>query len=553
MRVTGIAVLLALVVPRPTTAQAVPNARYVRAFGTLYTTTQLGGLVKAWCDERAPETRAATDTALATWKATYQLNDIEARAEAVLGAQLSALKDGVLARRASVFRSLDKDSRSPETDCRQMLAYLNRSANPERLHPGEFRLVAAERARTAANTTASTAPSATPAPPATRAGADPLPAGVPTVQGRGTVYSVAQLSALVSRDHRTAEARLKRMGPLTVQGTLETYDETRPDETVWLNTLNDGWRSTVSVLCYDLSFRKLYNANRRAITLRGTVRSVESWIQLENCQVVTDTERLVASTVSDSGGLRRLDIAAQQLRTAPNEGLRMADIEGVYQPTKLRYNPMSMLFEPDETTYLVLNDGWVYDNLSVSPHDLNVTESRRLEPQHWHRWRRRGAALELQTFDEFGRTDGKWEALELVARPTIGARRLNGVFVSTRSATAGLPGVGGATSIGTTSYTFRPDGTFSWTNFTQNFASSNTGTGAGGGSIAVGGAMIGPNGTSISAVGGGEDEGTYTTDGYTLELRTRKGEVFRFPIFSWDTGKYRNYLVINGTSYSPPK
>jgi hypothetical protein len=108
-------------------------------------------------------------------------------------------------------------------------------------------------------------------------------------------------------------------------------------------------------------------------------------------------------------------------------------------------------------------------------------------------------------------------------------------------------------SVGTTSFTFRPDGRFSWTNFTRMFASSTVGTGPDGATITAGGTTVGPGGTSSSSVGGGEEEGTYTTDGYTLELRTRSGKVIRFSIFSWDSARYRDYLVINGTTYSPPR
>lgn len=565
MRRDWLVVALALTLTCPAAAQVAQQSRYVRAFGTLYTTARLGGLVKAWCDARAPETRAVTDTALAAWQRTHRLDDVLSRATSVLGAQLPSIDAGVDARREAVFRSLDKDSKSPATDCRQMLAYLDRAANPQRLHPVEFRLIANERARTNASTTAppassgatdrsaATAPESAPAAPVTTSTPAAITGDVTTGNTRGEVYSVAQLSALVLRDRSTASARLKRLGPLTIRGTLESYDTTRRDDTIWLNTVADGWRSTTSVLCYDLSFRRLYDANRRAVTVRGTVRRVESWIELENCQVLPDASAYAAATLSDSGGMKRIAVPPSQLRTELGAGPTLAQIEGVYQPSKLRYNPMSMLFEPDETTYLVLKDGWVYDNLSVSPHDLDVAASRRLEPQHWARWRRRGTTFEVHRQDEYGRTDNQWSALALVARPIIGARRLQGVYSATRSATAGIMGGGGATSIGTTTYTFRPDGTFSWTNFTQNFASSSSGTGPGGSSIVVGGATVGPGGTSISAVGGGDDEGTYVTDGYTLELRTRKGQVFRFPIFSWDTGKYRDYLVINGTTYSPPK
>ncbi|MBK1690243.1 hypothetical protein [Rubrivivax gelatinosus] len=417
LRTGHITTALALLTMQPGVAHASDDPQYLRAFGKLYATARLGGLVKEWCDLRAPLTREATDTALAAWKSAHQLDDIEARAASVLGAQLPSIVAAVQAGRESVFRALDQDSKNADAECRQMLSYLNRSADPQRVSPAEFRLVMGQSGRLASAAGAPiTTPATTPAP-----------------------------------------------------------------------------------------------------------------------------------------GAKRTAVQRDEIRTPPHRGVMMADIDGVYQPAKLRYNPLTLGFEPDETTYLVLKDGWLYDNLQVSPHDLNVAESRRLEPQHWHRWRRRGGEIEMQAYDEHGRTDGKWSVLKVVARPPVGARRLNGVFSATRSATAGLLGGGGATSIGKSSYTFRPDGTFSWANLTQGFASSDSGTGPGGASIVVGGASVGPGGTSISTVGGSDEAGSYVTDGFTLELRVRSGKVHRFLIFSWDDGRYRDFLVINGTTYSPLK
>lgn len=551
-------VLLVLPVTRAAT-QATTDADYVRAFGMLYTTARLGGLVKQWCDARAPGARAATDTALVAWKATHQLDDVEARADDVLGALRRTIDAGVAERRETVFRALDRDSKSPDADCRQMLAYLNRSADPQRINRAEYALVARERARRVAATaqsgagaTASSTP--TPAPTAASAPAERSAAGPAASAGlgRGTLYTVAQLSVLTKRDPRTADARLKRMGTITVQGTLEPSGD-KPDDTVWLKTIRDGWSSTDQVKCYDLSFRRLYDAGRRDVTIRGTVREVDYWIVLEDCQVVTNVAGLVPAAMSDSGGLRRMEVAVERIRTAPNAGLSMDQIEGMYQSTELRYNPMNMLYDPDESVYLVLTDGWLYDNLRLTPHDLDVAASRRLEPQHWHRWRRAGDGIEMQEHDEYGRPDGEWKRLKATPRPTIGNRRLSGVFQDVSSATAGIPGGGGAFSMSTRSFTFRADGRFSWTALNQMYASSSVGTGPGGSTIVAGGATVGPGGSSASSVGGGEDQGTYTIDGYTLQLRTNAGRVLRWFIFSWDSGKYRDFLVINGTTYSPPK
>jgi hypothetical protein len=556
------ALALALIPLATSRAQSTPDPRYVRAVSTLYTTAQLGGLIKRWCDARAPETRVGTDSALAIWKSTNRLDVIELRAPVVLGSQLASLQSAVNTRRDDVFTKLDWESKSPANDCRNMLSYLNRSANPQRLHPFEMR-IAFDESIVAANTPSTGgAPQPTPAPSGSTASVEappqtastPAPVALPSATpgvGRSVAYTVAQLSALAVRNERDADTRLKRLGRIAVSGTLEAYGNDA-DATVWLNTRRDGWRSRRSVKCYDFSFRRQYDAGRRDVVIIGIVKEYDNWIVLEDCQLASTRSNYAASTLSDSGGLTRVDVALEQIQTPPNRGVTMAQIEGLYQPTALRYNAATLLYEPDETTYLVLKDGWAYDQLQFTPHDLNVSESRRLEPQHWHRWRKTGDVLMLQRYDEFGHTNGAWRGVKVIARPPIGDRRLNGVY----SATAGVTVGGGGnttTSTSTRTFTLRPNGTFQWSNFTRMYATSSNGTGDGGSSGAVGGVVFGPTGTSASSVGGGADEGTYSTSGYALELRSKSGKVLRLSIFSWDAAKYRDYLVIDGVTYSPPR
>ena len=244
---------------------------------------------------------------------------------------------------------------------------------------------------------------------------------------------------------------------MITRGTPEAHGN-RPNEIIWLNTAADGWRSKEIVVCYDMSFRRLYDANRRSVIVRGVVREYGNWLKLEKCELVTDVAGLTPSTLSDSG------------------------------------------------------------------------------------------EMQMQTYDGYGRTDGKWKTLKVIARPAVVARRLNGACIAVSSATAES-----SCNMGTTKNSFCPDGRFTLTNFTHAYASSASGAGLGRASIVVGEAGVGPNGTSVSSVGGGDDQGTYFTDGYTLELRTKSGTVFRCSIFSWDMGKDRDYLVINGSTYSPPK
>jgi len=84
--------------------------------------------------------------------------------------------------------------------------------------------------------------------------------------------------------------------------------------------------------------------------------------------------------------------------------------------------------------------------------------------------------------------------------------------------------MGGAFRMGTALYTFFPDGRFTWTNLTQMYASSSGGTGVAGTSGAVGGAAFGPGGTSVSSVGGGDDKGTWSIDGFHAHPAHEEGD-----------------------------
>lgn len=67
----------------PGGAQSTSDADYLKAVSTIYAVSKLGGFVKDWCDNRAPQTRAVTDKALAAWRAAFKLDEVEARLRAL--------------------------------------------------------------------------------------------------------------------------------------------------------------------------------------------------------------------------------------------------------------------------------------------------------------------------------------------------------------------------------------------------------------------------------------------------------------------------------------
>ena len=162
-----------------------------------------------------------------------RLDEIGARAESVLGTQLIMLQAAVAVRRALVFNRLDKDSKSPDAYCRQMLAYLNRSANPQRLHPSLEHLAFRPSA------SAVSAPHGRPE-------AMPPPIGTALKWGSRYRVTVAQMSAVFAQEPPGNRSTTQTARPRDGARALEKYG-VRPDESIWLNTLADVLCSTKSV------------------------------------------------------------------------------------------------------------------------------------------------------------------------------------------------------------------------------------------------------------------------------------------------------------------
>ncbi|NJK44740.1 MAG: hypothetical protein HC933_11025 [Pleurocapsa sp. SU_196_0] len=440
-----------------------------------------------------------------------------------------------------MYASLDQNSQNPAQDCQGLEAYLKSEANPKTLYPQEYQRVLSQQA----------------SPPVVK----PQPAIPPVATNQPTprvetVYTVAQLGVLLQNARQAKqsdEAAMRKLGTFHVVGNFEKYDPEDPDDVVFFRTLRAGFRSKVSVTCYDLSLSKLYNAGVRSGTLRGRFHDMtgSSIIQLEDCEFMSRATGLQPATLDDRAGLTRIQVKPAQVMTKPNEGLKMTQIEGLYWNAEGEWNIGGYQFV--ERTYLLLKDGWLYDNLNFTPADLNIAQSKKLEPQRWAQWKRQGKQILVQYRDDWGQPKGKPEVLDAELKiPMPRGARLDGVFQTSSSYTVGTSG-NGASSTTQRSFRFLSGGTYEYNDFRITTASTSVGTGDGGSSGVAGGSSFGPNGTFSSGVGGGEDTGTYKIDGYTLELRGKKGQVSRAFAFLWDAKKYSGHLVINGTTYAKPE
>lgn len=209
--------------------------------------------------------------------------------------------------------------------------------------------------------------------------------------------------------------------------------------------------------------------------------------------------------------------------TQPGEGVPLRQIEAILHTAEHVSDGRGMRLE--EEHLLLLKDGWAYDGLRVSPHDLDARASRENEPKRWRRWRKKGGGYQLEK-------NGQWEdAPGSAVRPAKKDERLHGAY--TASSFHGSAFTSGF-AFQDTLY-FDKDGTLS------------------SGSTTRGGTGVMNSGTYSATVGADRRDKTplrYRLEGYTLERQGQDGKTHRSLFFFWGS-KDKEKININGTTYSP--
>ena len=239
----------------------------------------------------------------------------------------------------------------------------------------------------------------------------------------------------------------------------------------------------------------------------------------------------------------RAEAARFKWVTAPGQGVQDKDIETLLFHGEAEYFGTDITFV--ETQYLLLKDGWAYDNLQVPPADLDVAASRRHEPEHWRRWRKQGDNYQYEK-------DGQWQAYDATpVRPGKAGETLDGTY--TYSTSSGTLYTGSHVSF--TYLTFGKDGSFSRSGYSSsastNYIDSSTFANSDG---VVSGVYDGFQDSGTVTVGstgtGGKGEerpGHYKIDGYTIELTGPDGKTERKLFFFWADDKN---ISVGGTTYS---
>jgi len=209
--------------------------------------------------------------------------------------------------------------------------------------------------------------------------------------------------------------------------------------------------------------------------------------------------------------------------TRPGSGLKPSQIEGIFSASTYQMGVGGYIY-PAYKPVLALKDGTWLEDVDVPPGDMDVAASKRLEPQHWFKWKRQGG--EYMTQDHKGR----WENAKWKFRLTGGApgQKLSGYY--SHIGGGGNTAFGGGTVIAAVhGFTFYPNGKFT-SGSTASLSSADP-----------------TSDTSVVAGSTHNSDGTYHIDGYTIEFRYNDGRIDRRSFIYMDDKKDAFYL--NGSTY----
>lgn len=372
---------------------------------------------------------------------------------------------------------------------------------------------------------------------------------------RGQVLLPSQIPALVSQHGRwTAindDAARQRLGWVHVRGRVERHGS---DGDRYRLVQEQGGRRSPHAISLDVSAEPWVG---REVVLRGLFSSLDtSYANLAAAALVADATGLAPSPLPQAP-LERREVLPRRVQTAPGRGLTDKTLAAVVLHGEADH--VNGARWQDDVRYL-LRDGSFYRRAGTPPDQLDVAASRRLEPQHWGRWRAAGGAYEMQAQDDDGRPSGGWQAApHQPVRPWPAGTRLDGRYV--RSSFTGSSFFGGISR--TDTLHFKPDGRFE----RSVHGLSSTGTmqaitgtviggsshGDGQGSSSVGGGSVATGSGTVGAVAGSRRDdgasrrGRYELQGFSITLHHDDGRTER--LLSFPVGRDGRSVYVGDGSY----
>jgi hypothetical protein len=165
--------------------------------------------------------------------------------------------------------------------------------------------------------------------------------------------------------------------------------------------------------------------------------------------------------------------------------------------------------------YLLLNDGTIYSNPVVSPYEFNVGLSKQREPKKWGTWKISGGAISVNWP---GRNKSeKWEKNWFWARPAAGNEKIEGAFTSMIGTGNGTMN-GNVVTVSSKNILFNTLGRFALTG------------------VGVGTSYTDYN-IATSAYSKKDEAGSYSLNGYSIELRFNNGTTMRRAFYFYPKDK----------------
>lgn len=546
--------------PEPSSSTTQGDDPYLVALSNVYATGKVAVLTKEWCDVKAPASQTLHAQAFETWQAEQFFFAIEEKMKLLLGTGFLPLEERFAAKRDDLFASFDSSLGDPAGACQNLLTTLTENYNLRQQFPNEYATI--EAGSTEAN---SLSPETTSIPSL----GDVL-AGGPLEPGEYTCISEYYwsyddttnireyvLSLYPDMGLRANEADESYEAVFEYnQGTGELFSEGNYD--FW----DAGYEDIIKNYFYDgysddhITSFKFYRDAQNQPVLYG-----------QNDEDNTDED--MVTTLCHYKGVAQQPSPAEEAAalveaerfkyvTAPGQGLQIADIEGIIHTGENVYTVTGLKFQ--EATYLLLKDGTIYKNLQVPPNDLNVVDSKQYEGENWGQWQRNGETISVQWY-------GSNDPVVLdgfLVLPAQTDERLDVSYNNLTGSTLGGIGFGGVVTTNSDTIIFMPDGHFQRSGYSttgsttigpdfsvsSNYYSDEEGT-VGGTSTSntVGDVTSGMTVTTESTnPNPPATTGTYTLDGYTLELRYDDGRVERTFFYFWDDKK--DNAVFGGVTYS---
>jgi hypothetical protein len=377
---------------------------------------------------------------------------------------------------------------------------------------------------------------------------------------QGQVLLPSQIPALVKQQGRWSaisdDAALKRLGWVYVKGRVERHGS---DGDRYQLVQEQGDRRSAHTVSLDVSAEPWVG---REVVLRGVFSSLgDAYVNLASAALVTDPSGLAPSPLPQQA-LARKEVLLQRVTTAPGRGLPDKDLVAVVLHGEA--NNLNGTSWDEDVRYL-LRDGSYYARAGMPPDQLDVAASRRLEPQHWGRWRTTARGYEMQAQDDDGRPLGDWQPVgHRAVQPWAAGTTLAGSY--SRSRFDGSLVLGGRSS--TRGIRFSPDGRFerSFSALSSsgtlaatlnNTVISGSAHGDGSGSSRSGGGTVGTATGTVGAVSSGRTDdgasrrGRYRVDGYAITLVYDDGRQERLLSFPTRDGRRGVYVGDGSLDLNP--